>query len=73
MKKGVRVGRESKKKEELLGRKKSLGLAGLGAMVVVAVLLASWLTFREGEARPAKIAGSQVMDKVNYKNQNVAM
>ncbi len=73
MKKGVKVGKESKKKEELLGRKKSLGLAGLGAVVVVAVLLASWLTFREGEARPAKIAGSQVLDKVNYKNQNVAM
>ncbi len=73
MKKGVTVNEKSKKKEELLGGKKGVKLAGLVAVVVVAVLLASWLTFREGEARSPKIAGSQVMDKVNYKNQNVAM
>ncbi len=75
MKEKIKEKGKMEKREKPAGKKrKGLKVGGLAlAIFCVVAVFASWLIFRDGEAVVKKLTGSQVLDKVNYKNQNVAM
>jgi len=63
------------KREKLLGQKKKIFTWKIIAILLVAAALpVSWLILKEGpQAESKAIAGTQVMERVNYQNQSVSM
>lgn len=62
------------KREKLLEEKKKFPLVKVVVIFVVAAIPLAWFVFRDSpDASSGSVAGTKVMEKVSYRNQNVAM
>jgi uncharacterized membrane protein len=63
------------KREKLLGRNKKISAWKIIVIILVVVALpVSWLILKESpQAESKAIAGTQVMERINYQNQSVSM
>jgi len=67
------AGGESKR-EKILGEKKKFPLVAVIVIFVVAAIPLAWFIFRDSpDASSGSSAGTKVMEKVSYRNQNIAM
>ena len=62
------------KRQKLLEEKKKFPLVKVVVIFVVAAIPLAWFVFRDSpDASSGSVAGTKVVEKVSYRNQNVAM
>lgn len=70
---GVQKGSETKR-DKLLAEKKKFPLVKIIVILLVAAIPLAWFVLRNSsEASSGSVAGTQVTEKVSYKNQNIRM